>query len=127
MIILTGISNTALKNLRDHRLQTIEIRSPHNFLSVLKAEVGDPVFLTSSSLDDLRPGITGLVAIIRAKQVAMHRVLEKTAEFYEERELSMARLQLEVTNAGRIRRVDCCTLGEPARVEADEITVFEAR
>ncbi len=127
LIVLSGISHHVLRELEHEKIKTIEIRSPNNFLSVLHTVVGDVVFLTATSQQDLRPGTMGLISQIREKQVSMHRVIQKTPEFYEESELQLARLQLGMRGHGRVRRVECCALGEATVVDADEIQFFEGR
>jgi len=126
-IVLSGISQHFLKNLENNKVKTIEIRSPHNFLSALETNVGDVVFLTSTSLEDVRPGTTGVLARIREKQVSMHKMVQRTEEFYEEAEVQMARLQLEMRGHARVRRAECCAIGEATVVDADEMKFFEGR
>jgi len=89
--------------------------------------VGDVIFLTSTSLGDVRPGTTGVTAKILEKQIAMHRVIQRKEMFYEEAEVQMARLQLELKGHARVRRVECSALGEATVVEADELLFFEGR
>ena len=126
-IVLSGISHHVLSDLEHEKIKTIEIRSPHNFRSVLEMNVGDIIFLTATSQEDLRPGTTGLIVRIREKQVSMHRVIQKTPEFYEESEFQLARLQLEMKGHARVRRAECCKLGEATVVDADEVLFFEGR
>lgn len=126
-IALSGISHHILNELEIEKIKTIEIRSPHNFRSVLETDVGDLIFITATSQDDLRPGTSGLIVRIREKQVSMHRVIQKTSEFYEEAEFQLARLQLEMRGRGRVRRAECCKLGEATVVDADEVLFFEGR
>lgn len=111
-VVLSGIAPQALKELELEKIKTIEIRSPHNFLSALETDVGDVIFLTSTSLGDVRPGTTGIIAKIREKQISMHRVIQRTEMFYEEAEVQMARLQLEIKGHARVRRAECSALGK---------------
>ncbi|KCZ72070.1 hypothetical protein ANME2D_01472 [Candidatus Methanoperedens nitroreducens] len=126
-IVFSGISQHVLKSLEQDKIKTIEIRSPHNFLSALETDIGDVVFLTSTSLGDIRPGITGIIAKIREKQISMHRMVQRTEDFYEEAEVQMARLQLELKGYARVRRAICCAIGEAAIVDADQMLFFEGR
>lgn len=126
-VVLSGISPGVLRELEHEKIKTIEIRSPHNFLSVLETDVGDVIFLTSTSLGDVRPGTIGVIARIREKQITMHRVIQRTEMFYEEAEVQMARLQLELKGHARVRRAECCALGKATVVEADEVLFFEGR
>jgi hypothetical protein len=126
-VVLSGISQQVLKSLESNKVKTIEIRSPHNFLSVLETNVGDMIFLTSTSLEDVRPGTTGTIAKINEKQIAMHRMVQRTEDIYEEAEVQMARLQLQMKGHARVRRAECCALGEATVVDADEMKFFEGR
>ncbi len=126
-IVLSGISPHVLKDIEHNKIKTIEIRSPHNFLSAIETNVGDVIFMTPTSPDDIRPGTVGVIAKIREKQVAMHRMIQKTEEFYEETEVQMARLQLEMKGHARVRRSECCAVGEATVVDADEVLFFEGR
>ena len=126
-IVLSGISKNVLSDLEREKIKTVEIRSPHNFLSALQTNVGDLIFLTATSQQDLSPGTTGLIVRIREKQVSMHRIIQKTTEFYEESEFQLARLQLEMRGRGRVRRAECCKTGEATVVDADEVLFFEGR
>jgi len=126
-IVLSGISHHVLSDLEHEKIKTIEIRSPHNFRSVLDTNAGDLIFITATSQEDMRPGTSGLIVQIREKQVSMHRLIQKTPELYEESEFQLARLQLEMRGRGRVRRAECCKLGEATVVDADEVLFFEGR
>lgn len=126
-VVLSGISQQVLKSLENNKVKTIEIRSPHNFLSALETKVGDVIFLTSTSLEDVRPGTTGIIAKINEKQISMHRMVQRTEDFYEEAEVQMARLQLQMKGHARVRRAECCAIGEATVVDADEMKFFEGR
>ena len=126
-IVLSGISPDVIKKLEQDKIKTIEIRSPHNFLSAIETNLGDIIFLTTTSQDDIRAGTAGVIAKIIEKQVAMHRMIQKTEDFYEEAEVQMARLQLEMKGHARVRRAECCVIGEAAIVDADEVQFFEGR
>ena len=117
----------ALKNLEQNKVKTIEIRSPHNFLSAIEAQVGDVIFLTATSMEDVGVGTKGYIAKILEKQIAIHRVIQRKEMFYEEAEVQMARLQLELKGHARVRRTEFCALGEATVVEADELLFFEGR
>lgn len=126
-IVLSGISLMALRNLEQNKVKTIEIRSPHNFLSALETEVGDIIFLTMTSMEDVGVGTTGMIAKILEKQVSMHRIVHKTDELFEEAEVQMARLKLEMKGHARVRRSICCKMGASVVVDADEMQFFEGR
>ena len=126
-IVLSGISHHVIKELEHEKIKTIEIRSPHNFRSILETEVGDIIFITSRSQEDIRGGTTGLIVRIREKLVSMHRVIQKSLDSYEETEFQGARLQLEMKGHARVRRTEVWKLGEAMVVDADEVLNFEGR
>src|SRR3990172_2656056 len=126
-IVLSGISPDVIKKLEQDKIKTIEIKSPHNFLSAIETNLGDIIFLTTTSQDDIRAGTPGVIAKIIEKQVSMHRMIQKTEDFYEEAEVQMARLQLEMKGHARVRRTQCCVIGEATIVDADEVLFFEGR
>lgn len=117
----------ALRNLEQNKIKTIEIRSPHNFLSALETGAGDVIFLTITSMEDVGIGTRGITAKILEKQVSMHRIIHQTDELFEEAEVQMARLKLEMKGHARVRRSLSGTTGEPIVVDADEVQFFEGR
>jgi len=125
-IALTGITDNVMKDLKNHILRTIEIRSPNNFFAALHLTAGDYVFLTPTSAQDITGGSTGVVARVRQHQISTHRLLHSNEMFYEEREMTIARIQLEPKCIARIRRVGCNEIGEVTRVDAEEMSCYEA-
>jgi len=126
-IVLSGISHHVIQELEHEKIKTIEIRSPHNFRSILETEAGAMIILTSRSQEDIRAGTLGLIVRIREKNVSMHRVIQKTPDSYEEAEFQLARLQLEMKGHARVRRTEVYKLGEAMVVDADEVLNFEGR
>ncbi|WMW26138.1 DUF473 domain-containing protein [Methanolobus sediminis] len=126
-IALTGISERVISELRQNRLLTIEIRSPHNFLAALHMNVGDMLLLTHTSPDDLTGGNMGIVAKLVRHQVSTHRVTQSSEAYYEERETTSLRLQLDPKCIARIRKVLNNTIGEVTKVDAEEIPLYNAR
>jgi hypothetical protein len=126
-VALTGIAENVMRELRNDTLRTVEIRSPHNFFTVLKLNVGDFVFLTHTSIQDLTSGTTGVVARIMKHQISTHRTISSNETFYEERETTMARVQLDPRAWARVRKVYSNDIGEITRVEAELISCYEAR
>jgi len=127
LMVLSGISQQIMRQLEHDKIKTIEIKSPHNFLSAIEMNVGDMIFLTSTSQQDIRSGTSGLIARINQTQIAMQRIIQKDTEFYEEAEFQLVRLQLELKGNARVRRAECCALGEATIVDADEVLFFEGR
>ena len=126
-IVLSGIFPQIIKDLEHDKIKTIEIRSPHNFLSAIETDAGNIIFLTSTSPYDIRTGTIGIIAKIIEKHVAMHKTIQKTEDFYEEAEVQTARLQLEMKGHARVRRAKHCVIGEAIVVDADEVLFFEGR
>lgn len=125
--MLTGIADSLLEVLKKHNLRTLEIRSPQNFVGVLGLNAGDSVFLTSTTLQDLTDGTSGLIAKVVQKQISVHSVVSSNDFYIEEREAISARIQLQCKCMARVRNVISRELGKPIRVEAREISCYEAR
>ncbi|MDY6965552.1 MAG: DUF473 domain-containing protein [Halobacteriota archaeon] len=124
---LTDILDSVINDLRDQRIKTIEIRSAHNLFSVLNMNVGDKIFLTSATPQDITCGTKGLIAKVIGLHTMMHRVYHGTEQFYEEREALVARIQLQLHGFGRVKSVEEIKLGKPTIVEADDVLYYEAR
>ena len=125
-IVLSGIFPQIIKDLEHDRIKTIEIRSPHNFLSAIETDAEDIIFLTSTSPHDIRTGTIGVIAKIIEKHITMQRMIQKT-DSYEETEIQMARLQLEMKGHARVRHAKYYVIGETIVVDADEMLFFEGR
>ena len=95
-LALTGISKESIDDLVTKRVRTFELRSAHNIPIVFEAHVGDELFVTDTSRHDLAIGTTGVLARVRDKTISMHKVSHRIGDFYEERELMSARVQLEL-------------------------------
>ena len=126
-ITITGLHKGSLDDLLSNNLKTLEIRSPHNFFSLIEVDVGTEVFLTTSSLHDLNKGTIGIMAEIVAKTVSMHRVFQGIEGFFEEHETLMARIQVRPINYGRIVEVKSNIVGKAVLVEIHPVTSFDAR
>jgi hypothetical protein len=126
-VALTGISERVMSELKQNRLLSIEIRSPHNFLPALHLNVGDMLFLTHTSPEDLTGGSIGIVAKLLRHQVSTHRMMQSSELYYEERETTSLRLQLDPKCIARVRKVLNNTLGETTKVDAEEIPLYNAR
>jgi hypothetical protein len=116
-----------MSELKQNRLLSIEIRSPHNFLPALHLNVGDMLFLTHTSPEDLTGGSIGIVAKLLRHQVSTHRMMQSSELYYEERETTSLRLQLDPKCIARVRKVLNNTLGETTKVDAEEIPLYNAR
>ena len=126
-IALTGILNSVISDLNDRRIKTIEIRSAHNLFCVLDMNVGNKIFLTDESSQDVAPGTIGLIAKVCELGTTMHRIYQGNDQFYEERETLVSRIQLQVCGSSRVRKVEKVGLGISMVVEADEILCYDAR
>ena len=126
-IALTGIADSVIEILKKHHLRTLEIRNPQNFVGVLGLNAGDNVLLTSTSLQDIKDGTPGLIATVRLMQISVHSTLSSNDFYFEEREAMSARIQLECRSMARVKSVVSNELGKPIRVDAREISCYEAR
>lgn len=126
-IALTGIADSVIEVLKKHELRTLEIRNLQNFFGILELNAGDNVLLTSTSLQDLTDGTSALIAKIVQMQISVHSIVSSNDIYCEEREAMSARIQLECRSMARVKSVVLNELGKPVRVDAREISCYEAR
>jgi len=125
-VAITGISSEVMDELAKGSVRTLEIQSPHNFFAVLSMEVGDTVFLTSTSMRDVSAGTRGIVANVVEKSVFMHRTFQCIGLHQEECEHMCAQIQLRPRSHALVRSVEPLRVGEPLVVEVGEIPYFDA-
>jgi hypothetical protein len=127
-LALTGISKESIDDLMRKRIRTFELRSAHNIPAVLDVRVGEEVFVTDTSRHDLEIGTTGILARVRDKEVSMQKVSHRIGDFYEEREIMSARVQLELRERTcRLRGIEDEGPGRALAVETAEVCHFEGR
>jgi uncharacterized protein len=126
-VALTGIADSVIEILKKYHLRTLEIRNPQNFIGVLGLNVGDSVLLTSTSLQDIKDGTPGLIASVTQLHISAHSNISSNDYYIEEREAISARVQFECKCMARIKSIISKELGKPIRVDAREISCYEAR
>ncbi|MDA0525821.1 DUF473 domain-containing protein [Methanococcoides alaskense] len=126
-VALTGISDIVMSELKEHLLRTLEIRSPQNFITSLGINVGDHIFITHTSAQDIMRGTPGVVVQVVKHQVSTHRTLTGNDTFYEEHESMIIRLQLKSIGVARINNILSNELGKITSVDAEQICFYEAR
>jgi len=127
-LALTGISKDRIDDLVRKRVRTFELRSAHNIPIVFEARVGDEVFVTDASRHDLSVGTTGVLARVRDKTVSMQKVSHRIGDFYEEREVMAARIQLELReHTCRLRSIEDEGPGKLVTVDTAEVCHYEGR
>lgn len=102
---LTGISKRVVDELMENGVRTIELRSSHNIASAAKLKLGDLVFVTQRSREDLMPGTEGVIARVVASEFGIRRVGVYSRSEVEEKEAEIARLKLEAVTSCRAPRV----------------------
>jgi len=127
-LALTGISKESIDDLVLKRVRTFELRSAHNIPIVFEAGVGDEVFVTDTSRHDLAIGTAGILARVRNKTISMQKVSHRVGDFYEEREVMSARIQLELREQTcRLRGIEDEGPGKIIAVETAEVCHYEGR
>lgn len=101
MFALTGISKRVIDELMEYGRRTLELRSSHNIASASQTEIGQPLFITSRSKQDLSPGTDGIIARVVSKEVNLRKIGYYSKEEVEEHEIAVGRIQLEVVGTGR--------------------------
>jgi len=123
-IALTSISPSIMRDLINHRLRSMEIRSAHNIFSLMAIDVGDCIFITDRSIHDLVPGTRGIIARVRSKETVFHHSLHYVDGVTEERETLGIRAQFEMVSLARVRRIVKNEFGSPVIVEAEPIPYY---
>ena len=127
-LALTGISKESIDDLVTKRVRTFELRSAHNIPIVFEANVSEEVFVTDASRHDLAIGTTGVLARVRNKTISMQKVSHRVGDYYEEREVMSARIQLELRERTcRLRGIQDEGPGKIIAVETAEECHFEGR
>jgi len=126
-VALTGLAKHLMKELLAARVRTVEIRSPNNFVTLLRVQPGERIFLTEASAPDIIPGTTGLIANVRGLQTITHRTIQSSEDYYEEREAQAARAQLQLIGMGRVRKITSFEPGSPLTLDVDEVRYCDAR
>ncbi len=125
---LTGISKDSIDDLIRKRIRTFELRSAHNIPAALDVQVGDELFVTDTSRHDLKLGTAGILARVRNKEISMQKVSHRIGDFFEEREIMSARVQLELRERTcRSTGIEDKGPGGPVVVETAEVCHFEGR
>ena len=75
----------------------------------------------------MKDGTSALIAKIVQMQVSVHSIVSSNDLYIEERESMSARIQLECRCMARVRSVVSSELGKPVKVDAREISCYEAR
>jgi len=125
-LTLSGIRRSVVEDLSRGRVKTMHITSPHNFFAIMKLNVGDLVFLTEESPEDVNRKTQGVVARVRSRQISMQRFYQVDASGSEEREVLSARLQLEKKFVAVVKVVEHGDLGTPMIVEAERVLSYHA-
>ncbi len=125
---LTSISRNAIDDLSRKRLRTFELRSAHNIPVVLEVKIGEEIFITDASRNDLAIGTAGIVARVRDKSISMIKVPHSVGDINEEREIMLARIQVELrAHTCKVRGIEDRGPGTAITVETTEIAHKEGR
>ena len=124
---LTGISPRVISDLKQGKPRTIELNSAHNIITLMGAEAGTYLFLTSIDLDDLSRGDTGIIVSIQSITVSMKRMVEYVnSAYYEEHERMSARVQVKYVGSTFVKGVTGQCWGEPTIVEVVKPAAYTA-
>jgi hypothetical protein len=125
-LTLSGMQHKVVEDLTRDGVKTMHITSPHNFFSIMNLNVGDMVFLTDESPEDIKIKTQGIIAKVRSKQISMQRFYQVSEGSSEEREILSARLQLEKKFVAVVKAVDQGDLGTAMIVRAERVLSYHA-
>src|SRR5208337_3014192 len=126
---LTGISPEVIRDLRTGRPRTIELQSTHNVVTLAGVEPGPDVqiFMTSTDVEDLGPGDTGICVDLLTSAISMKRIVEYSqGVYYEERERMSARVQVKYCFSSVVKEVFHESLCAPTQVEMLKSSCYHA-
>jgi hypothetical protein len=126
---LTGISPEVIRDLRSGRPRTIELQSTHNIVTIAGVEPGPKIhiFMTSTDIEDLGPGDTGICVDLLSSVISMKRIVEYSqGVYYEERERMSARVQVKYCSSSVVKGVFHEGLCDPTKVEVLKSSCYHA-
>ena len=116
---LTGINPSIIAELKLGRLRTLELASAHNIITLTEVEPDSLIFMTSTDMEDLAPGDSGILTHVVGLSISMKRVVEYTNPlFYEERERTSARVQLRFVCGSSVKSIESRGTGRATIVDA---------
>jgi hypothetical protein len=126
---ITGVSPEVIRDLRTGRPRTIELQSTHNIVTIagVKPEQGVQIFMTSTDVEDLSPGDSGICVDLLSSVISMKRIVEYTqGAYYEERERMSARVQVKYCFSSGVKEVFHESLCAPTQVEILKSSCYHA-
>ncbi len=80
--------------------------------------IGDLLFITAKSKEDIKRGDEGYIARVRSKQISAQRIVQ--FEIFEEHETIVGRVQLEIMGNGRVIGIEDRGFGRELIVQVRE-------
>jgi hypothetical protein len=126
---LTGIAPEVIREIKSGRPRTIELQSTHNIVTVADVDPAPDthLFMTSTDIEDLGPGDTGICVFILSSTISMKRIVEFShGSFYEERERMSARVQVKYCATSVVKEVFHKGMCSPTTVEVMKSSCYHA-
>ena len=126
---LTGIAPEVIREIKVGRPRTIELQSTHNIVTLAEVEPAPNthIFMTSTDIEDLGPGDTGICVFILSSTISMKRIVEFShGSFYEERERMSARVQVKYGATSVVKEVFHEGMCSPTTVEVLKSSCYHA-
>lgn len=102
LLVLGGIARRTLDQLLRIPYRTIEVRSARNVIVVRKLKLGEKVFLTYETPQDITRGTEGIIAeILKIEEMEQRIPWEES----DEREVTVCRIQLRLIGLGKVIEV----------------------
>ncbi|ACS91037.1 DUF473 domain-containing protein [Thermococcus sibiricus] len=120
LLVLAGISRKTLDQLLRNPYRTIEIRSARNVIAIQSLKLGERVFLTYETLQDITQGTEGIIAeVLKIERMEQRIPWEES----DEREQTICRLQLRLKGLGKV--IEISTEGEVVKARVREMFPHE--
>jgi len=120
MFVLTCITPRVLRELTSEGLKTMVLRSAHNINTLIKANMNEPIFITSRSEDDITRETEGVIAVI--KNVSLYNTRQSLEN--DEYEIITARVQFELINVAKVKDITRSVEDKRLSVDIDRVTYY---
>lgn len=126
-VALTGIAPEVIREIKQGRPRTLDLQSTHNVVTLAGINPGQAVFMTSTDMEDLSPGDSGIIVEVQAVSIAMKRIVEFAQGLhYEERERVSARIKVKINCNSSVKSVAREGWAEPLNVDVVKCSCYQA-
>ncbi|MBN1785721.1 MAG: DUF473 family protein [Candidatus Methanofastidiosa archaeon] len=120
MYVLTCINPRVFRELISEGIKTMVLRSAHNINTILKTTLGEPIFITCRSEDDITRETEGIIAVVKNISIFNSRQTFDNDEY----EITSARVQFELINVAKVKDITRNETDKRLSVDIDRVTYY---